>query len=55
MAREALSRLLNADPPEHIVFTQNATDALNILIQGFLSEKKEAAMSSPQRLTIIQC
>ena len=40
MAREALSRLLNADPPEHIVFTQNATDALNILIQGFLSEKK---------------
>jgi cysteine desulfurase family protein len=41
IAREALSGLLNADPQEHIVFTQNATDSLNILIQGFLSEKKE--------------
>jgi len=40
LAREALSRLLNADPLEHIVFTHNATDSLNILIQGFLSEKE---------------
>jgi len=39
LAREALSRLLHADPPEHIVFTQNATDSLNLLIQGFLSGK----------------
>jgi len=37
LAREALSGLLNADPPEHVVFTQNATDSLNILIQGFLA------------------
>jgi len=40
MARESLSRLLNANPPEHIAFTQNATDSLNILIQGFLSGKR---------------
>jgi cysteine desulfurase family protein len=40
MARESLSSLLAADPPEHIVFTHNATDSLNILIQGFLTEKK---------------
>ncbi len=39
LAREALSRLLHADPIEHIVFTQNATDSLNLLIQGFLAEK----------------
>ena len=39
-AREALSRLLGADPPEHVVFTQNATDSLNLLIQGFLNGKK---------------
>ncbi|KLK87245.1 aminotransferase class V [Methanoculleus sediminis] len=37
LAREALSGLLAADPPEHVVFTQNATDSLNILIQGFLA------------------
>jgi cysteine desulfurase family protein len=37
LAREALAGLLNADPPEHVVFTQNATDSLNILIQGFLA------------------
>jgi cysteine desulfurase/selenocysteine lyase len=36
-ARESLSAFLSADPPEHIVFTHNATDSLNILIQGFLA------------------
>lgn len=39
LAREAVSRILGADPPEHLVFTQNATDSLNILIQGFLTGK----------------
>ena len=37
LAREALSGLLAADPPEHVIFTQNATDSLNVLIQGFLA------------------
>ncbi|MDD1718074.1 MAG: aminotransferase class V-fold PLP-dependent enzyme [Methanoregulaceae archaeon] len=40
MAREALSRLFAVDPPEHVVFTQNATDSLNLLIQGFLYGKE---------------
>jgi len=40
LAREALSDLLAAEPPEHVVFTQNATDSLNILIQGFLAGKE---------------
>jgi cysteine desulfurase/selenocysteine lyase len=40
LAREALSRLLAADPSEQVVFTQNATDSLNVLIQGFLSGKE---------------
>ena len=40
LAREALSHLFVADPPEHVVFTQNATDSLNILIQGFLTGKE---------------
>ena len=37
LAREALASLLGAELPEHVVFTQNATDSLNILIQGFLA------------------
>jgi len=37
LAREALASLLAADPAEHVVFTQNATDSLNILILGFLA------------------
>ena len=28
---------LGGDPPEHLVFTHNATDSLNILIPGFLA------------------
>lgn len=39
LAREGVSRLLGAGPPEHVVFTQNATDSLNLLIQGFVAEK----------------
>jgi cysteine desulfurase family protein len=34
-AREALAAMFHADPSEHFVFTQNATDSLNLLIHGF--------------------
>ena len=34
-AREALAAMFHAGPPEHVVFTQNATDSLNLLIHGF--------------------
>ena len=34
-AREALSAFFHADLPEHFIFTQNATDSLNLLIHGF--------------------
>jgi len=37
MAREALVRFFGAGPEEHWVFTHNATDALNMLIHGFLA------------------
>ena len=36
-AREGLSALLGGDPPEHLVFTHNATDSLNVLIAGFMA------------------
>jgi cysteine desulfurase family protein len=33
--REALAAFFHAEKPEHFIFTQNATDALNLLIHGF--------------------
>lgn len=34
-AREALTTFFRTGPPEHFIFTQNATDSLNLLIHGF--------------------
>jgi cysteine desulfurase family protein len=34
--RELLAEFFHAGPPEHFIFTQNATDSLNMAIQGFL-------------------
>ena len=39
-AREALAAFFHADPLEHYIFTQNATDALNLLIHGFVKKTK---------------
>ena len=35
VTREALAAFFHAEKPEHCIFTQNATDALNLLIHGF--------------------
>jgi cysteine desulfurase family protein len=37
-AREGLVGLFRAEKPDHIIFTQNATDALNLLIHGFVKK-----------------
>ncbi len=37
-AREALAGFFHAGPAENFIFTQNATDSLNLLIQGFLKK-----------------
>jgi cysteine desulfurase family protein len=37
-ARKALAAFFHTWPPEHFVFTQNATDSLNLLIHGFLKK-----------------
>lgn len=34
-ARETLARFFHTEKPGHIIFTQNATDSLNLLIHGF--------------------
>jgi len=40
-AREALTTFFHAGLPEHFIFTQNATDALNMLIHGFVKKTGE--------------
>jgi cysteine desulfurase family protein len=35
-ARDLLAGFFRAGPPEHFIFTQNATDSLNMAIHGFL-------------------
>jgi selenocysteine lyase/cysteine desulfurase len=37
-AREALTGFFHVDPANYFIFTQNATDALNILIHGFVKK-----------------
>ncbi|MCX6693547.1 MAG: aminotransferase class V-fold PLP-dependent enzyme [Methanomicrobiales archaeon] len=41
LAREALADLFHFDVPDHIVFTQNATDSLNMLIHGFCAATRD--------------
>jgi len=39
-AREALAAFFHTGPPEHFVFTRNATDSLNLLIHGRVKKEK---------------
>lgn len=38
VTREILAAFFHSGPPENFIFTQNATDALNILIHGFVKK-----------------
>ena len=38
VTREALAAFFHTSPPEHFIFTQNATDAINLLIHGFVKK-----------------
>lgn len=39
LARERVAAFLGGVPSEQVIFTQNATDSLNLLIQGFLTSQ----------------
>ena len=39
LARETLAGFFRAGPPNHYVFTQNATDSLNVVIHGFVHQQ----------------
>ncbi len=41
LARESLATFFNCPDPDHVIFTQNATDSLNMLIHGFCNNTDE--------------
>jgi len=52
--REKIARLLNAEEPERIVFTSNATDSLNLAINGLLKSGDHAITSSMEHNSTIR-
>lgn len=53
-AREALAQLLGAEDPLRIVFTKNATEALNIAIFGLLKPGDHAITSSMEHNSVMR-
>ncbi len=52
--REALGELFNIDNPERIVFTKNATEALNIAIQGIAGYGDEILISAMEHNSVLR-
>ena len=52
--RQSLSRLMNAESPERVVFTSNATDALNLAIRGLLRPGDHAITTSMEHNSVIR-
>ena len=53
-AREAVARLFGADDPFRIVFTKNATEALNIALRGFLNAGDHIITSSMEHNSVMR-
>ena len=52
--RERLCRLFNFDKPSNVVFTANVTEALNIVIKGFLKEGDHVLVSSLEHNSVMR-
>jgi len=53
-AREAMATLLNAEGPDTIIFTRNATEALNIVLHGFLRPGDHVITSSMEHNSVMR-
>ena len=53
-AREAVAALLGADDPLRIVFTKNATEALNIVFRGMLTPDDHVITSSMEHNSVMR-
>ncbi len=52
--REKLAELFNIDNPERIVFTKNATEALNTAINGVIGPEDEILISSMEHNSVLR-
>ena len=52
--REELARLIGADNPEQIIFTKNATEAINLAIKGTVSPGDEIILSSMEHNSVLR-
>ena len=52
--RECVSELLEIDAPERVIFTQNATHALNIAIKGLICERCHVLISDVEHNSVIR-
>ncbi|MDD3704906.1 MAG: aminotransferase class V-fold PLP-dependent enzyme [Clostridiaceae bacterium] len=53
-ARELLAELFNADSPENVILTQNATEALNLAIKGFLNAGSHVITTSMEHNSVMR-
>ena len=53
-AREAVARLLNGDDPLRIVFSHNATEALNLALHGLLRSGDHVVTSSMEHNSVMR-
>ena len=53
-ARDALTTLLNAPSPDRVVFTKNATEAINLLLFGFLNPADHVIVSSMEHNAVMR-
>ncbi len=52
--RENLAKLIKADNPENIIFTKNATEAINLAIKGTVSRGDEIIISSMEHNSVLR-
>lgn len=52
--REMLAELFNADTPEHIVFSRNVTESLNMVIKGMLNPGDHVLVSSMEHNAVMR-
>lgn len=50
LCRERLCHLVNGESPDHIIFTLNTTDALNLAIKGIVSHRRSVDPGRPIHL-----
>src|SRR5919201_4897942 len=53
-SREALAELFNAEDPSRIVFTQNATHAINIALYGLLRSGDHVVTTSMEHNSVMR-